>query len=58
MKKITVTILIFLFGLFLFVNKKNNHDKNNFIETKAAEPTDRRKISGFASAFKLFLYKI
>ena len=37
MKKITVAILIFLFGLFLFVDKKNHHDKNNFIETEATE---------------------
>ena len=51
MKKITVAILIFLFGLFLFVDKKNHHDKNNFIETEATEFDGYEKISEFATEF-------
>ena len=51
MKKITVAILIFLFGLFLFVDKKNHREKNNFIETEATEFDGYEKISEFATEF-------
>lgn len=54
-KKITIAILIFLFGLFLFSSKKITHNTNdNFIQTIADTEINTdglEKISEFATEF-------
>lgn len=55
MKKITIAVIIFLFGLFLFSNKRiTRKTKNNFIQTIAdteIDPQGLEKISEFATQF-------